>query len=102
VVPAASFWFLVTGMISFLLNITSFYANKVTSPVTLTVCGNMKQIVVIAMSILINGDVVTMQKLLGIAVVTVGGVAYAYISTKEMNQANAATPARPAAPTQTV
>lgn len=102
VVPAASFWFVVTGMISFLLNITSFYANKVTSPVTLTVCGNMKQIVVIAMSILINGDVVTMQKLLGIAVVTVGGVAYAYISTKEMNQANAAAPARPAGPTQTV
>ncbi|CEG41866.1 drug metabolite transporter superfamily [Plasmopara halstedii] len=83
IVPSASFWFILTGMISFMLNVTSFMANKVTSPVTLTVCGNMKQVVVIIMSILINHDVITMQKAIGIVVVSMGGSMYAYISTKE-------------------
>lgn len=83
VVPVASFWFILTGIVSFMLNVTSFMANKVTSPVTLCVCGNMKQVVVIVMSILINHDVITMQKAIGIVVVTVGGSMYAYISTKE-------------------
>ncbi|TDH64715.1 hypothetical protein CCR75_002474 [Bremia lactucae] len=83
VMPLASFWFLVTGMISFMLNVTSFMANKVTSAVTLTVCGNVKQVVVIVMSILINHDVITVQKTIGIAMVSIGGSMYAYISTKE-------------------
>ncbi|CAI5735048.1 unnamed protein product [Peronospora farinosa] len=83
-VPSASFWFLLTGIISFMLNITSFMANKVTSPVTLCVCGNMKQVVVIVMSILINNDVITVQKAIGIVVVSIGGATYAYISTREM------------------
>ncbi|RLN37167.1 hypothetical protein BBO99_00002747 [Phytophthora kernoviae] len=83
VVPSASFWFILTGIISFMLNVTSFMANKVTSPVTLCVCGNMKQVVVIVMSILINNDVITVQKAIGIVVVSIGGATYAYISTKE-------------------
>ncbi|KAF1336186.1 Drug/metabolite transporter, partial [Globisporangium splendens] len=91
--PALSTWYLITGVVSFLLNVTSFYANKVTSPVTLCVCGNMKQILVITLSIVINHDVITAQKLLGIFVVTVGGIAYAYISNKEMNRASV--PIRP-------
>lgn len=91
--PELSTWYLVTGVISFLLNVTSFYANKVTSPVTLCVCGNMKQIFVITLSIVINHDVISNQRLFGICVVTVGGAAYAYISNKEMNRA--AVPVRP-------
>lgn len=91
--PELSTWYLITGVISFLLNVTSFYANKVTSPVTLCVCGNMKQIFVITLSIVINHDVISNQKLFGICVVTVGGAAYAYISNKEMNRA--AVPVRP-------
>jgi hypothetical protein len=91
--PALSTWYLITGVVSFLLNVTSFYANKVTSPVTLCVCGNMKQILVITLSIVINHDVITAQKMLGIFVVTVGGIAYAYISNKEMNRASV--PIRP-------
>ncbi|RLN15362.1 hypothetical protein BBJ28_00014146 [Nothophytophthora sp. Chile5] len=99
VVPAASFWFVLTGMISFMLNVTSFMANKVTSPVTLCVCGNMKQVVVIVMSIVINNDVITVQKAIGIVIVSMGGAAYAYISTKEMTQSTVPAPAR--AQTQT-
>lgn len=91
--PELSTWYLITGVVSFLLNVTSFYANKVTSPVTLCVCGNMKQIFVITLSILINHDVITTQKLFGICVVTVGGAAYAYISNREMNRASV--PVRP-------
>ena len=83
-VAPASFWFLLTGVLSFVLNITSFMANKVTSPVTLCVCGNMKQVIVIVMSILINDDVITVQKAIGIVIVSIGGAMYAYISTSEM------------------
>jgi drug/metabolite transporter (DMT)-like permease len=102
VVPSASFWFLLTGCISFMLNVTSFMANKVTSPVTLCVCGNMKQVVVIVMSILINHDVITVQKAVGIVVVSIGGATYAYISTKEtMGQSTLPAPAKAKVQTQT-
>ncbi|GMF14616.1 unnamed protein product [Phytophthora lilii] len=101
VVPSASFWFILTGIISFMLNITSFMANKVTSPVTLCVCGNMKQVVVIVMSILINHDVITVQKAIGIVVVSIGGVTYAYISTKEtMGQSTLPAPTKTKGQTQ--
>jgi hypothetical protein len=92
--PALSVWYLITGVISFLLNVTSFQANKVTSPVTLCVCGNVKQIMVITLSTMINHDVITTQKMIGISLVTMGGVAYAYISNREMNKATV--PVRPA------
>uniref|UniRef100_A0AAV1TFC6 Sugar phosphate transporter domain-containing protein n=1 Tax=Peronospora matthiolae TaxID=2874970 RepID=A0AAV1TFC6_9STRA len=102
-VPSASFWYILTGIISFMLNVTSFMANKVTSPVTLCVCGNMKQVVVIVMSILINNDVITAQKVIGIVVVTIGGSAYAYISTKEtIGQATVSASAKPKLQMQTV
>lgn len=91
--PALSTWYLITGVVSFLLNVTSFYANKVTSPVTLCVCGNMKQIFVIALSIGIHHDAVTPIKLAGIAIVSIGGATYAYISNQEMNRASV--PIRP-------
>lgn len=99
VVPSASFWFVLTGIISFMLNVTSFMANKVTSPVTLCVCGNVKQVVVIVMSILINHDVITVQKAIGIVVVIIGGAAYAYISTKE-TMGTAPAPPKPKAKSQ--
>ncbi|KAI9912333.1 hypothetical protein PsorP6_006330 [Peronosclerospora sorghi] len=99
--PSAGFWFILTGFISFMLNITSFMANKVTSPVTLCVCGNMKQVFVIIMSIVINRDVITVQKAIGIIFVTVGGAVYAYVSTKEnMGQVTMPMPPKSKAQTQ--
>lgn len=82
--PSMSFWYVVTGVISFMLNVTSFYANKVTSPVTLSVCANMKQILVISMSIWLHNDHFGAQKALGIVIVTIGGALYAYISNREL------------------
>ncbi|OWZ08802.1 Drug/Metabolite Transporter, partial [Phytophthora megakarya] len=101
VVPSASFWYILTGIISFMLNVTSFMANKVTSPVTLCVCGNMKQVVVIVMSIVINHDVITVQKAIGIVVVSIGGATYAYISTKETMGQTLPAPAKTKVPAQT-
>ena len=79
-------WFVITGIMSFTLNISSFFANKVTSALTLTVCGNIKQTVVIVMSIMINGDVLTAQKAFGILIVIFGGCLYSYIGWKERQQ----------------
>lgn len=76
-------WFLLTGIMSFTLNISSFFANKVTSALTLTVCGNVKQTVVIFLSIYLNNDVLTAQKAFGILIVICGGGLYSYIGYKE-------------------
>jgi uncharacterized membrane protein len=82
--PSLSTWYIITGIISFMLNITSFYANKVSSAVTLSVCANVKQIMVIVISMVINHEVLTTQKAMGIALVTIGGILYAYISNREL------------------
>ncbi|GLD96977.1 hypothetical protein PINS_up005660 [Pythium insidiosum] len=102
--PALSGWYIVTGIVSFFLNVTSFYANKVTSAVTLSVCANVKQILVIALSIaLYDHEAVTLQRVVGIVLVTLGGAAYAYVSNREMHQATAPAPlVRPKASPLTV
>ncbi|CCI39582.1 unnamed protein product [Albugo candida] len=88
--PALSVWYIITGIISFLLNITSFYANQVTSPVTLCVCGNVKQVFVITLSLILSNEPISIRKMIGIGIVTLGGAMYAYISAKEMAHSSSA------------
>ncbi|KAF0707322.1 hypothetical protein AaE_013663, partial [Aphanomyces astaci] len=67
--------YVVTGAFSFALNVTSFAANRCTSAVTLAVCANVKQVAVVALSVVIHGDdVVSGQMLWGCALVVAGGV----------------------------
>ena len=76
-------WFVLTGLVSFTLNISSFYTNKMTSALTLTVLGNMKQILVIFLSITYNNDFINSQKFLGIILVLLGGTLYSVIGYHE-------------------
>ena len=46
-------------------------------------CGNVKQMAVIAMSVYINNDAMTTQNATGIAIVSLGGALYTYIGYRE-------------------
>lgn len=77
-------WFALTGLMSFTLNMSSFFANKYTSALTLTVCGNIKQTLVIFLSFMIvDEDVLTAQKAFGVLIVIAGGCLYSYVGWKE-------------------
>jgi len=70
---------LLDGCTAFVLNVVSFLANKHTSPVTMTVCGNVKQAVTIWSSILIFSVPVTPLNALGIFITLFGVTIYSYV-----------------------
>mmetsp|Transcript_19254 Transcript_19254/g.27803 ORF Transcript_19254/g.27803 Transcript_19254/m.27803 type:complete len:350 (-) Transcript_19254:57-1106(-) len=74
---------LLTGVLAFFLNVLSFQANKVTSPLTLTISANAKQALLIALSILVFNTAVSVLNVVGIVVVMVGSFIYSYISMLE-------------------
>jgi uncharacterized membrane protein len=63
---------LFSGLLSFSLNVCSFIANKVTSPLTLCISANVKQVLVVAMSSLYFGDSIGLVNMLGIGMVVFG------------------------------
>jgi drug/metabolite transporter (DMT)-like permease len=69
-----------SGFIAWLLNITNFFTNQKTSPVTLTVGGNVKQILTILLSIVIFSTQVTLMGALGILVTVMGAVVYSIVN----------------------
>ncbi|KAF0686303.1 Aste57867_21909 [Aphanomyces stellatus] len=69
-------WYVVTGVLSFALNLSSFFANKATSALTLAVCANIKQVAVIVLSVYLHGDAMSFQTVLGVVLVTSGGALY--------------------------
>lgn len=78
---------LLSGVLSFSLNITSFYANKVTSPLTLSVAANAKQATLIGLATVIFGTPINALNGLGIIMVLTGSAWYSHVGYLESQAA---------------
>ncbi|KAI8888952.1 TPT-domain-containing protein [Backusella circina FSU 941] len=74
---------LFNGVIAFALNVVSFTANKKTSALTMTVAGNVKQVLSIILAVVIFNLNINKTNAFGIILTLVGGAWYGYA---EMSQ----------------
>ncbi|CAO3690292.1 unnamed protein product [Umbelopsis ramanniana] len=66
------------GLLAFAMTLAEFHLIKSTNTITLSVAGISKEVVIITLSVLIYGDVLTPINLLGLAVSIIGIIAYNY------------------------
>uniref|UniRef100_A0A7R9UBX6 Sugar phosphate transporter domain-containing protein n=1 Tax=Pinguiococcus pyrenoidosus TaxID=172671 RepID=A0A7R9UBX6_9STRA len=82
----AIFVVLFSAFVSVALNVTSFMANKVTSALTLSIAGNVKQVLLIVISTLLFNSDVTLLNGSGIAVVIISSAQYSVVCTQEKHE----------------
>ncbi|KAI9258449.1 triose-phosphate transporter family-domain-containing protein [Helicostylum pulchrum] len=70
------------GVLAFIMTIAELYLIKGTSTVTLSVAGISKEVVVIALSVLIYGDELTAKTYMGLAISIFGIIGYNYYKYK--------------------
>eukprot|EP00752_Nemacystus_decipiens_P009258 g8271.t1 len=85
---------LATGIGSFSLNLCSLQANKVTSPLTLSIMANVKQVLIIAFGTIYFKDPTSTLNKIGFVVVVAASTHYSLLSVKERKRADAK-PAEP-------
>eukprot|EP00911_Craspedida_sp_UC1_P001075 UC1_evm4s808 len=90
----------VNGTGAFLLNIVSFTANKVTSPLAMNIGGITKQILAIVLAIVVFHSPTTRDSLTGVAITVAGIIWYARSSFVDRQKAAAAAAAAAATTAQ--
>jgi hypothetical protein len=72
-IVATVLFLLGNGCLAFVLNVSSFQTNRLAGALTITVCGNLKQAVTLALGIIIFGDfTINILNGLGISLVLAG------------------------------
>ena len=69
---------LLNAFIAYLLNIASFTANKLNGPLSMTVAGNIKQVVTIVLSVIIFRAILDPINAIGIVITLFGGILYSW------------------------
>lgn len=79
-----------SALVAFLLNVTNFFTNQTTSPLILSVSGNIKQCVSILVGIVLFNEVIGFLNATGITITILGTILFNVVRLRESKQQTAA------------